>query len=82
MKSRLLATLALTVTAAVAAVGLSSPAQAEVPGYVKVGAYGWPEQCANIGYTGVVNHTWSVYYCETVSPASWDGPGLYYLWAY
>jgi hypothetical protein len=80
MKSRLVATLALTATAVVTALSIGSAAQAGLPGYVKQGSYNWGDQCQSIGYAGQANHTWQYYYCETVSPSSWDGPGLYNLW--
>ncbi|MEU4231012.1 hypothetical protein AB0F17_42545 [Nonomuraea sp. NPDC026600] len=80
MKSRMLAALTLTAATLVAAVSLSSPAQAEIPGYVKQGTYGWPDQCNGIGYSGQTNQTWRFYYCETVIPTNWNAPGLYYLW--
>jgi hypothetical protein len=80
MRSRLVATLVLTTTAVITAIGLAIPAQAGLPGYVKYGSYGWNEQCLNIGYTGQANHTWHYYYCETVGASTWDAPGLYNLW--
>jgi spermidine/putrescine-binding protein len=80
MKKRLLATMALTATAVVAAVSLAAPAQAQVPGYVKYNSYGWGDQCLGIGYYGQTNHTWQAYYCETVAPSGATGPGLYNLW--
>ncbi|HUR05940.1 MAG TPA: hypothetical protein VM347_25565 [Nonomuraea sp.] len=80
MKSRIPAALTLTAATLVAAISLSSPAQADVPGYVKQGTYGWPDQCLGIGYDGQTNNTWRYYYCETVIPTNWNAPGLYYLW--
>ncbi|WP_433512335.1 hypothetical protein ACQP2T_52725 [Nonomuraea sp. CA-143628] len=80
MKSRPLAALTLAAATLITAFSFASPAQAEIPGYVKQGTYGWPDQCAGIGYDGQINHTWRQYYCETVIPTNWNAPGLYYLW--
>ncbi|WP_329101291.1 hypothetical protein OG792_20655 [Micromonospora sp. NBC_01699] len=72
--------LALTAAAVMAAIGLASPAQANAPGYVKQGVYGWADQCAGVGYTGQANQLWSNYYCTTIIPSRWSGPGHYELW--
>ncbi|MFI7703900.1 hypothetical protein [Nonomuraea sp. NPDC049480] len=80
MKSRTLAALTLTAAALVTASSFGSPAHAEVPGYVKQGTYGWPDQCLGVGHQGQTNHSWRLYYCETVIPTNWSAPGLYYLW--
>jgi hypothetical protein len=80
MKRRLVASLALTATAVLTTLTLSSPAQAGAPGYVKYGSYNWGEQCTFTGTQGLNNHTWQFYYCETVSPSGATGPGLYNLW--
>jgi hypothetical protein len=80
MKRRLAASLALTTTAVLTTLTLGTAAQAGAPGYVKYGSYNWGEQCNNIGATGQYNHTWQWYYCETISPSSPTGPGLYNLW--
>ncbi|MEU7863190.1 hypothetical protein [Nonomuraea sp. NPDC049141] len=77
---RILAALTMAAATLVATISLSSPAQAEIPGYVKQGTYGWPDQCNGIGYYGQTNGTWRFYYCETVIPTNWNAPGLYYLW--
>jgi hypothetical protein len=77
---RIVTALSLTVAGVIAAVGLSAPAQAEVPGYVKQGVYTWPDFCSGVGYQGVLNHTWQSYYCETIIPTNWNSPGVYYLW--
>jgi hypothetical protein len=77
---RIVTGLALTATAIVAAASLASPAQAGLPGYVRQGLYGWGDQCLGIGYYGQSNHSWTYYYCNTVVPSSWDGPGSYELW--
>ncbi|WP_432989139.1 hypothetical protein [Dactylosporangium sp. CA-233914] len=72
---------ALIATVALALVGVgSAAAQAGAPGYTQQGLYGWPDQCVGVGYAGAQNHQWTSYYCETISPAGWNGPGLYALW--
>jgi hypothetical protein len=76
MKKRLLALTAAAV--AMATFGLSAPAFAG--GYVKQGSYGWNDQCLGVGYNGVVNHTWTSYYCDTIFPSGATGPGLYNLY--
>ena len=79
MKKRLLALSVIAV--ALTTLGLAAPAQAaQFPGYVEQGAYNWNEQCQDIGYNGAQNHTWKYYYCDAISPSSWDGPGLYILY--
>ena len=80
MKNHLVPALSLTAAAVVAAVSLGSPAQAQLPGYVKYGSYGWGDQCLGVGYDGYTNHTWASYYCDTVTPSGATGPGLYNLW--
>ena len=74
----------LALTSAVAVVGLSAPAQAATikpaSSYVLYGAYNWPDQCQSIGYAGEQAGQWSSYYCDTIDPASADGPGLYDLY--
>jgi hypothetical protein len=80
MKSRLAAAVVLAATGVVAAVSVASSAQASASGYVKYASYGWNEQCLNIGYTGQLNHAWSSYYCQTISPSGATGPGLYNLY--
>ncbi len=80
MKSRLSTTLALTAAALVAATGLAAPANAQPPGYVKYGSYGWGDQCLGVGYYGQSQNRWQAYYCETVMPSGATGPGLYHLW--
>ncbi|NRQ38054.1 hypothetical protein HII36_40430 [Nonomuraea sp. NN258] len=77
---RPLAALTLTAATLATALSLGSAAHAEVPGYVKQGSYGWPDQCLSIGYQGKINHNWSNYYCETITPTNWMAPGMYYLW--
>lgn len=76
MKKRLLALTAAAV--AVGTLGLAAPAQAS--GYVRQGSYNWNDQCLGVGYNGVQNHTWTAYYCDTVSPSGPTGPGLYVLY--
>jgi hypothetical protein len=44
------------------------------------GSYGWNDQCLSIGSNGVTNHTWTAYYCTTVTPSDATGPGLYNLY--
>jgi hypothetical protein len=78
MKNRLVAAAALFTAATVATIGLASPAQAS--GYVKYGSYGWGDQCLSIGSNGATNHTWTAYYCTTVTPSGATGPGLYNLY--
>ena len=81
MKSRFVTALSLTAAALVAAVGMSAPAQADgPPGYTRQGVYTWPDYCSGVGYQGVTNHSWRAYYCETVIPTNYNGPGVYYLW--
>jgi hypothetical protein len=77
---RLATGLALTAATVVAVFGLASPAQAGVPGYTRQGLYGWGDQCLGVGYYGQTNHSWTNYYCATITPSSWNGPGLYELW--
>jgi hypothetical protein len=77
---RLMTTLALTTAAVAAATALATPAQAGAPGYTRQGTYGWGDQCLGVGYYGQQNHSWTYYYCETVVPSSWSGPGRYDLW--
>jgi hypothetical protein len=81
MKMRIVTALALTAAAVTAAVGLSAPADASgPPGYVAYNHYTWPDWCSGVGYAGVTNHTWRSYYCETVIPTNFNGPGDYILW--
>jgi len=71
---------ALIATVALAVAGVGSAAQAGAPGYTRQGLYGWPDQCAGIGYVGQQNHQWTSYYCETITATNWNSPGLYALW--
>lgn len=43
--------------------------------------HNWNEQCLGVGYNGLVNHTWTAYYCGAVGGSSpTGGPGLYILY--
>jgi hypothetical protein len=75
---RLVAGMALTATSIVATIGLAAPAQAAA--YVHHGTYGWGDQCLGVGYYGKTNNQWTSYYCTTIVPSSWNGPGRYELW--
>jgi hypothetical protein len=66
-----------------ATVGLTAPAHASTAsssGYVLYNYYNWPDQCSSIGYAGEQSGQWAFYYCDTIDPASSDGPGLYALY--
>jgi hypothetical protein len=72
---------ALIATVVFSSVGLvAATAEAGAPGYTRQGLYGWPDQCAGIGYVGQQNHQWTSYYCETITATNWQAPGLYALW--
>ncbi|WP_433059981.1 hypothetical protein [Dactylosporangium sp. CS-033363] len=78
---RFLASTALIAAVAAGALGVgATAAEAGAPGYTRQGLYGWPDQCAGIGYVGQQNHQWTSYYCETITATNWQAPGLYALW--
>lgn len=52
------------------------------PGYVLYKSYTQPDACASSGYAGQQAGQWDYYYCDTVYPASWDGPGDYDLYVH
>jgi hypothetical protein len=62
-----------------AVVGLSAPASAQTTVFYK--SFGFLEACNNVGFTGVTNHQWIAYYCDTVSPGVPNVyPGVYNLY--
>jgi hypothetical protein len=81
MKRRLVTALALAATAVIATTNFASPAQAQLPGYVKYKTFGWPDACLSAGYYWQQQGVYRYYYCDTVLPAQpASGPGIYDLW--
>jgi hypothetical protein len=68
----------LALTSIVATVGLTAPAHAS--SYVLYKSFGWGDACTSAGYAGEQAGQWVAYYCDTIAPSSWDGPGLYDLY--
>ena len=65
--------------AALAAV-TAAPAHASTNAYVLYKTFSWPDACSSAGYAGEQNHQWTSYYCDTISPATWDAGGIYDLY--
>jgi hypothetical protein len=81
MKRRFVAALALAATAVITTTTFASPAQAQLPGYVKYKTFGWPDACFSAGYYYQQQGLYRFYYCDTVVPAQpASGPGIYDLW--
>lgn len=79
----------LAVTSVIAMAGLAAPAAsaATTPsaapaatGYVLYASYGWGDECSSSGYAGEQAGKWVSYYCDEISPSSWDAGGLYDLY--
>ncbi|GAA5196503.1 hypothetical protein GCM10023322_65560 [Rugosimonospora acidiphila] len=75
-----MAAVGLAAAGVVTALSFSPSAQATPPTYLEYGSYNWNDQCLSVGHAGQVNHTWSAYYCVTVTPSGPTGPGLYDLY--